>query len=129
MVGVDTTVVVRVLVDDHPEQCAAARQLWLTHQIWIAKTVLLETEWVLRSAIGASREEIMHAFRLLLSDARVVFEDRGAVERAITWFGAGMDFAEALHLASSHAVERFATFDQRFAEAADPRGPRVERLG
>jgi predicted nucleic-acid-binding protein len=128
MVGIDTNVLVRVLVDDHPEQCAAARRLWLTNQIWIAKTVLLETEWVLRSAVGASREEILRAFQLLLADPRVVIEDRATVERAVDGFKAGMDLADALHLASRGTSERFVTFDRRLVAASDPKGPRVELL-
>lgn len=128
MITVDTNVLVKVLVDDHPEQCAAARRLWRANQIWITKTVLLEAEWVLRSAMKAPRGEIHHAFRLLLADPRVSVEDRAAVDRAVVCFGAGMDFADALHVASRGVAERFVTFDQRLVVAAGPMGEEVELL-
>lgn len=129
MIAVDTNVLVRVLVDDHPAQCASARRLWRTNRIWITKTVLQEAEWVLRSAMKAPREEIRHAFRLLMADPRVSVEDRAAVERAVICFGAGMDFADALHVASRGAAERFVTFDQRLVLVAGPMGEEVEPLG
>ncbi|HEV8582272.1 MAG TPA: hypothetical protein VGX68_24645 [Thermoanaerobaculia bacterium] len=33
---------------DDPDQTAAAREVFETGELWICKTVLLETEWVLR---------------------------------------------------------------------------------
>ena len=48
MIAVDTNVVVRLLAQDDPKQ-AAARTLFAAGPIWIAKTVLLETEWELRT--------------------------------------------------------------------------------
>lgn len=128
MVAIDTNVLVRVLVADHPEQSRAARALWESQHIWIAKTVLLETEWVLRSAMKVGRDDIRRAFMLVLEDPRVNVEDRRAVQQAVAWFGAGMDFADALHLASSAVAERFVTFDHRFITAAAAAGERVEGL-
>ena len=48
MIAVDTNVLVRLLTGDEPEQAAAARRLFASEAIWIGKTVLLETGWVLR---------------------------------------------------------------------------------
>ena len=42
MTAVDTNVVVRLLTGDDPAQEAAARALFESGPIWIAKTVLLE---------------------------------------------------------------------------------------
>ena len=128
MVAIDTNVLVRVLVSDHPEQNEAARRLWSANQIWIAKTVLLETEWVLRSAMQASRQEINAAFVLLLADPRVAVEDRAAVERAVDGFGAGMDFADALHLASRGTAGRFVTFNRRLVDTSGPQRQGAELL-
>jgi len=49
MTAVDTSVLVRLLTKDDPKQTEAARSLFAAGPIWIAKTVLLETRWVLRS--------------------------------------------------------------------------------
>ncbi|MGO9262991.1 MAG: PIN domain-containing protein [Bryobacteraceae bacterium] len=49
MNAVDTNVVVRFLTEDDPHQYAAARRIFATGPIWVSKTVLLETAWVLSS--------------------------------------------------------------------------------
>jgi hypothetical protein len=41
-------------------------------------------------------------------------EDAPAVARALTWFAAGLDFADGLHLASLDGSEVFVTFDAGF---------------
>jgi predicted nucleic acid-binding protein len=48
----------------------------------------------------------------------VDLEDAPAVAQALDWFTAGMDFADALHLASSGGAARFATFDKKLAATA-----------
>ena len=47
MLSVDTNVVVRLLVNDDPQQGERARKLFDSDQIWIGVTVLLESAWVL----------------------------------------------------------------------------------
>jgi predicted nucleic acid-binding protein len=51
----------------------------------------------------------------------VVVEDPPAVAEAFACFAAGMDFADALHLASSVSAGRFATFDRKLAASAKRR--------
>ena len=52
MTAADTNVVVRLLTGDDPVQSSAARLLFESGTVWIAKTVLLEADWVLRSLYG-----------------------------------------------------------------------------
>lgn len=52
MVAVDTNVLVRLLVNDDARQARRARALFEREEIFISPTVLLESEWVLRSAYG-----------------------------------------------------------------------------
>ncbi len=54
MIAVDTNVLVRLLTGDDPVQESAARSLFASGPIWIAKTVLLETSWVLRRTLHVS---------------------------------------------------------------------------
>ena len=62
MLAVDTNVVVRFLVDnDDAAQHKRAVALFQTHSIWFCKTVLLESEWVLRSAFGFAEKDIASA--------------------------------------------------------------------
>lgn len=119
MLAVDADVVVRFLVADDPEQHKRAVALFRRHDIWLSKTVLLETEWVLRSAFGFEPAEIEQALRKLMALPRVRCEDSSASSSALDGVAAGLNFADALHLRSSlGADEGFATFDTRFAKLA-----------
>ena len=118
MLGVDTNVLVRFLARDDPDQTAQADQLVRGNRIWIPKTVLLEIEWVLRDTYSFDRAWIVADFRGLLGIPTVRAEDEAAVAQALDCFAAGMDFADALHLASSAGAEDFATFDRKFAAMA-----------
>ena len=100
MTAVDTNVLVRLLTGDDPAQQAAARSLFEHERIWIAKTVLLETAWVLRSLYGFEENEIAGALIKLLGLAGVQAEDAPAVASALALTAKGLEFADALHLAS-----------------------------
>ena len=130
MIAIDTNVLVRFLTNDSPAQGAAAKQLIDSQQLWISKTVVLETEWVIRGVYRMDRNAVDRAFRQLLGLTRLTFEDRPQVLQALSWFRSGMDFADALHLASSASVNGFATFDRGLAKTAAtiPEAPEVLRL-
>lgn len=116
MIALDTNVIVRGAAGDEPEQVRAAAQVMSEGLLWLPKTVLLEAEWVLRFSYRFDREKIVVIFQNLLGLENVVCEDRDAVGSAISWFSAGMDFADALHLASSRRTDEFVTFDRKFAQ-------------
>lgn len=118
MTALDTNVLVRLLTADDPTQLRAVRRLFRTGPLYLAKTVLLETEWVLRHCYGLDAAKINTAFARLLGFPPLTVEDRGAVLQAVAWHGAGMDFADALHLASSAAAAAFATFDRGLSTRA-----------
>ena len=118
MIAVDTNVIVRLVTADDPGQTETAREVFKADALWLCKTVLLETEWVLRYSYKLSRESIRETFGRLLGYPQLQVEDRSTVLRALRFFEAGLDFADALHLASSAEAERFATFDRPLAEAA-----------
>ncbi|MFT3721166.1 type II toxin-antitoxin system VapC family toxin [Pseudorhodoferax sp.] len=127
MLAVDTSVVVRFLIADDPVQHKRAVALFSSHDIWLPKTVLLETEWVLRSAFGFEPAEIEQALRKLIALPRVRCEDLGASSLALDGLAAGLDFGDALHQRSSPgADEGFATFDTRFAKRARKLWPTVK---
>jgi predicted nucleic-acid-binding protein len=118
MIAVDTNVVVRFLVRDDAGQAARAAELIRSGEIWISKTVLLETEWVLRSLYDFTPQSLAGALRALAGLGTVFLEDAGAVAKALDWFEQGLDFADALHLASAGNAKQFATFDRKFARQA-----------
>lgn len=112
MIALDTNVIVRLVTADDPGQLKAARAIFESGDLWVCKTVFLETEWVLRYSYELSPPAIREVFRRLLGYPRLQVEDRSAVLRALTLYDQGLDFADALHLASSGDADRFATFDQ-----------------
>lgn len=127
MIALDTNVIVRALVQDNPEQAARAQAL-LAHTggIFIAHTVLLEVEWVLRAAYRLPRQRIHTALLGLCGMPGVNVETPQVVAQALADFALGLDFADALHLAScAIADEPFCTFDQALVSGASALGRRV----
>jgi len=118
MLAVDTNVVVRYLVRDDAVQATRAAALIRENRIWITKTVLLETEWVLRSVYSYSPERVTEALRVIVGVPTAFVEDAPVVAKALDWSENGLDFADALHLASAGAAEGFATFDRELAKQA-----------
>lgn len=118
MLAIDTNVVVRYLTNDHPEQSARARRLIDNQPIFVAITVILEVEWVLRSAYGYEQPVIVNALRVFGGLPTVEMEDAAILSSALDFSEAGMDFADALHLARSAHCERYATFDRKLVRAA-----------
>ena len=89
----------------------AARQALAADSVFVPKTVMIEFEWVMRGVYGEPRARIVAAIETILGTTNVEVEDAAAVARAVDWFKRGMDFADALHLASSGHVDSFLTFD------------------
>ncbi len=122
MIAVDTNVLVRLLTGDDPKQAAAARALFATEPIWIAKTVLIETAWVLGSFYGFEESAISTAFGRLLGLKNVRAEDQPAVAAALALSSHGITFADALHLSSRPPGVAFVSFDRSFVRRAQRAG-------
>ena len=100
MIGLDTNVVVRFLVQDDPEQSALASQVFadltpdapghLTH------VVLVETYWVLTRAYGIAPEEVLTALSDLVASDDITCQDLQDVTRAIVASRDGADFPDTL---------------------------------
>lgn len=131
MISIDTNVVVRVVTADDPDQLAVALKVMRLDGLWLCRTVLLEIEWVLRYSYKLSRQTILETFNRLLGYPNLSVETPGAVELALDLYSAGMDFGDALHLASSKGADRFMTFDRDLSLAARENRvlPPVELLG
>jgi predicted nucleic-acid-binding protein len=131
MIALDTNVVVRLLTADDAAQVAIARRTLRSQPLFLSKTVLLETEWVLRYSYELSREQIGDALGKLIRYSRMEVEDLASVTQALSWHADGMDLADALHLAASRCADRLATFDRKLAAKAEALRcmPRVQLLG
>ncbi len=80
MIGIDTNVLVRHLVQDDPRQSHAATQV-ITKQCtrdnpgFINRIVLCELVWVLESAYGYSKDTIVNVLDRLLRTSQLRVED------------------------------------------------------
>ena len=126
MLAVDTNIVVRFLTRDDESQFTRADALIRNEDVYVCATVLLETEWVLRSVYGYDRTRVLEALRDFAALPQVTFQDPFATAQAFEWVADGMDFADALHLAASKDCEAFVSFDRALtAQAAAAGAPPV----
>jgi predicted nucleic-acid-binding protein len=127
MLGIDTTVVVRLVISDDAEQTRRARKLVdqslsRDEPVLVSLLVLLESEWVLRSRYGFNREALLSIFRALLEARELSFEDEPAFEEALFhWKDSVCGFSDCLITAHNRQIgcRATATFD---AKAARPPG-------
>jgi predicted nucleic-acid-binding protein len=129
VIGLDSTVLLRFYIEDESDaeakrQRKAAAKLFAEGSVlFVAKSALLECEWVMRAVYGYSAEQVMSAFHHLLELPQVRVEDPESVDSAVRSYGEGLDFADALHLATCGSCVSFATFDDRqFARRATKAG-------
>jgi predicted nucleic-acid-binding protein len=118
MLAIDTNVIVRYLITDDRDQAMRAKALIDGAQVFVAATILLESQWVLRRAVGLATKETIAALKAFIGLDNVTVEDEALVARAFDWAEQGMDFADALHLARASNCEAFISFDGDLAEAA-----------
>lgn len=120
MIGLDTNVLVRHLVQDDPSQSRKATLL-ITKQCtrddpgFINRVVLCELVWVLESAYGYSKDTIVAVLEKLLRTSQLKMEDVQAAWTAFRMYQKGKaDFADCLLGATNRigGCEWTATFDQ-----------------
>lgn len=117
MIAFDTCLLVRFLAEDDPGQADIAESLMRENTIFLPRTVLLETEWVLRSRYHKKRNDLLAFFKLLPEIENVVIEAPVQYEKAITWYGVGADFVDAMHVAACEE-SILHRFDQDFCKKA-----------
>lgn len=118
MIAVDTNILVRIVTNDTPAQAKRAAALLAKERVFIPKTVILEMEWVLRYAYRLEKSSILKAFQGILGLSNVEAEDAPNVSQALNWYESGLDFADALHLASSSDSDKFVMFDDKLCKKA-----------
>ncbi len=124
MIGLDTNVLVRYLVQDDPKQARAATAL-LEQQCtsdepgWISTNVICEFFWVLRRAYGYPPESILSVLRQLLVTGELALEDPHLVAGAVRDSEkANVDFVDCLIGLRNRERECTTTFtfDRRAAQ-------------
>lgn len=128
MAAIDTNILVRLLTADDPAQYRASQKLFATEDIFIPDSVILETEWVLRAAYELDAETVCAAFRRVFGLSNVSLASAQRVAQALAWHEAGLEFADAFHLALSQGHPTLKTFDGQFIKRAGSLGAcRVEK--
>lgn len=117
--SLDTNVLVRLVVQDDEQQTLVALALLAKYaerseSMFVAITVMIELEWVLRSRYKFHKTEVLRAFSSLMTTVELVFESESPLEQAVARYEVGRaEFADYLHLALSakHGALPFLTFD------------------
>ena len=102
MIGIDTNVLVRLMVEDDAVQLRRAGQLLeecteRDEPVFLSDIVLSELEWVLDTAYKVPRRRILGAMNSLVADERFCFEDPRRVTTALSSYQRGKgDLADYL---------------------------------
>ena len=119
MIGLDTNVLVRYFVQDHPGQSRIAEDvveaLTESEPGFISLVTLSELVWVLRSAYKSPPEELLEIVSGLLSSQEIRLQDSDTVRSAMgSARSSGVDFADALiaQLGLAAGCRATVTFDR-----------------
>lgn len=117
MIAVDTNIIVRLLTQDNEVQFKVAHKLFQKEAIFIADSVILETERVLRFAYDFDAQKICSVFKKLFGLKNVKLGNPLLVAQAIDWCEAGLEFADAFHLAFSQHSNTMKPLIKSFSRA------------
>ncbi len=125
MIGLDTNVLVRYVMQDDPKQSQKASRLIesLTPEApgFVPLVSLVELVWVLTSCYDLTRDQVGQALEGLLRAKEIVLDRAEQVSQALRTFGASSaDFADCLieRTAAAAGCEKTMTFDAGAAKAA-----------
>jgi predicted nucleic-acid-binding protein len=118
MIAIDTNIIVRLIVNDDAKQVGEARRLMQRNAILVTSTVVLETEWVLRSVYNLQPQQILAGLTRLFGLENVQAENPAAMAKAMSGYAQGMDFADAMHLSQASHAAGFASFDKTLKRSA-----------
>jgi predicted nucleic-acid-binding protein len=126
MIGIDTNILVRLIVDDEPKQAAAARDFIRDRCTpddpgYISNIVLAEVAWILARGYGYSRNDIADAIERVMETAQLQIESSSDVAAALADYRRGpAGFSDCLigHLNRTAECTHTITFDRKAAKLA-----------
>ena len=125
MIGLDTNVLVRYIMQDEAKQSAKATKLveslTADEPGFVTLVSIIELVWVLSSCYELRREQLTQALEALLRAKQLVVDQAEQVVRAVRAFAAGTaDFADCLieRTAFNAGCTRTMTFDVAAAKTA-----------
>ena len=117
MIGLDTSVLVRYIMQDDARQSPKATRLLESldadHPGFITQATIIELYWVLSSCYGLSGEQVAQALEALLRTKQLVVERADQLARALRIFATGKaDLADCLieRTCASEGCTRTMTF-------------------
>jgi len=124
MIGIDTNLLVRLVVNDNERQSLAVERFIQQHSsadapCYISNIVLVETVWVLETAYGYDRAKVADALVVLLEVEQFDFDSPKEVAAAVQDFRrGGADFADCLlgRMNLFTGCEHTVTFDRKAAK-------------
>ncbi|QAA93030.1 PIN domain-containing protein [Pollutimonas thiosulfatoxidans] len=125
MIGLDTNVLVRYIMQDDPKQSSKASVLIESLDTdspgFVALVSVVEVYWVLTACFDLSAKQAAQALEVLLRSRQLVVEQADQVFRALRIFEAGkVDFADCLieRSAAAAGCAQTMTFDVSAARHA-----------
>lgn len=125
MIGLDTNVLVRYIMQDDPMQSAKATTLMESLKVdrpgFVGVVSIVELYWVLTSCYDLTNDQVGQALDILLRTREIVVDRADEVLRALKVFETGKaDFADCLieRMAASAGCEQTMTFDSGAAKHA-----------
>jgi predicted nucleic-acid-binding protein len=120
LIGVDTNILVRLVVADDPAQTEEAvrfldQRCSPERPALVNRVIVAETVWVLERAYRYRRDQVVDVLTRLLGTASIVVEDAADVARAVELYREGAGFTDALVGVSNlrRGCTTTATFDRR----------------
>jgi predicted nucleic-acid-binding protein len=121
MIGIDTNILVRYLVQDDEEQSELVNALFArarpNNRLFVSSFVLVETIWVLSSVYGKALKDIGESLAKLCSSPRVLVQDAETV-KGVLEAGLDKDYMDKLIAESAHhyGCSPILTFDKRLSK-------------
>ncbi len=123
MIGLDTNVLLRIVMDDGDPQVALARSFFSRHcsaeaPAFIDVVVLVELVWLMESRYRLSKNEILSVLDSLLTAPHFLVAEYDAVRAArVVYLKNSSDFADALlgEINRRAGCSATATFDRKAA--------------
>jgi predicted nucleic-acid-binding protein len=124
LVGIDTNILLCVIVNDDPGQRRGAveflNNLSDSERGFVGLVVLTETYWTLTSRYRYASDKALDSIKIIVESARLVIEELNAVIAAIRVARVRkVDFADLLIAGKNHAVgcSHTVTFDRRASKS------------
>ena len=120
MIALDTNILVRMLVEDDPDQAEKVQKTirWAEKQavkLLVLSEVTIETVWVLESVYQCTREEIVRFLKKIIDTDTFVFPDFSVIMNAIDFYKTKGDFADFIIVGQSRVqqAEQMLSFDKK----------------